>query len=88
MEIFRVVVYMFQMLGKLILGIVHLIGRLFYGGEKKKIEQDDDMKEIFGDDIAMEGDRGIADCFGGKMELGKTIANGHKICQIRFYKKM
>ena len=61
MEIFRVVVYMFQMLGKLILGIVHLIGRLFYGGEKKKIEQDDDMKEIFGDDIAMEGEMEQAD---------------------------
>lgn len=61
MEIFRVVVYMFQMLGKLILGIVHLVGRLFFGGEKKKIEQDDDMKEIFGEDIAMEGEMEQAD---------------------------
>ncbi|MBW1862964.1 MAG: L-2-amino-thiazoline-4-carboxylic acid hydrolase [Deltaproteobacteria bacterium] len=37
-------------------------------------------------DIAMEGDRGIAESFGGKMELGETIANGYKKCQIRFIK--
>jgi hypothetical protein len=37
-------------------------------------------------DIAMEGDRGIAESFGGKMALGETIANGHKACQIRFTK--
>ena len=36
--------------------------------------------------IAMEGDRGIAESFGGKLELGETIANGNKICQIRFKK--
>ncbi|RJP91504.1 MAG: elastase-1 [Desulfobacteraceae bacterium] len=37
-------------------------------------------------DIAMEGDRGIAESFGGKMELGGTIAAGHQKCQIRFTK--
>lgn len=37
-------------------------------------------------DIAMEGDRGIAESFGGKMELGETIATGYKKCQIRFKK--
>ena len=37
-------------------------------------------------DIAMEGDRGIAESFGGKMELGGTIAKGYKKCQIRFIK--
>jgi hypothetical protein len=38
-------------------------------------------------DIAMEGDRGIAESFGGKLELGETIANGHKQCQLRFIKQ-
>lgn len=37
-------------------------------------------------DIAMEGDRGIAESFGGRLELGETIANGHKHCQLRFKK--
>lgn len=37
-------------------------------------------------DIAMEGDRGIAESFGGKMELGGTIAGGEKKCRIRFTK--
>jgi len=37
-------------------------------------------------DIAMEGDRGIAKSFGGKLALGDTIANGHKTCQLRFEK--
>lgn len=37
-------------------------------------------------DIAMNGDRGIAEAFGGKLELGKTIAKGDNICQIRFKK--
>jgi len=36
--------------------------------------------------IAMEGDRGIAESFGGELELGGTIANGYKKCQIRFIK--
>jgi len=37
-------------------------------------------------DIAMEGDRGIAESFDGKLELGDTIANGYQKCQIRFIK--
>jgi hypothetical protein len=37
-------------------------------------------------DIAMEGDRGIAESYGGKLELGETIANGFQKCQIRFVK--
>lgn len=37
-------------------------------------------------DIAMEGDRGIAESFGGRLELGDTIANGHECCQLRFKK--
>ncbi|RLC17705.1 MAG: elastase-1 [Deltaproteobacteria bacterium] len=37
-------------------------------------------------DIAMDGDRGIAESYGGKMELGETIANGYNKCQIRFIK--
>ncbi|MBI9083702.1 MAG: L-2-amino-thiazoline-4-carboxylic acid hydrolase [Desulfobacterales bacterium] len=37
-------------------------------------------------DIAMEGDRGIAESFGGKLELGGTIAHGDEKCQIRFMK--
>ena len=35
-------------------------------------------------DWAMEGDRGIADVFGCKLELEKTIAKGDGVCQIRF----
>ena len=37
-------------------------------------------------DIAMNGDRGIGEAFGGRMELGETIAKGNKKCQIRFKK--
>lgn len=37
-------------------------------------------------DIAMEGDRGIAEIFGGKVEIGETIANGYQKCQVRFTK--
>jgi hypothetical protein len=37
-------------------------------------------------DIAMEGDRGIAERFGGRLELGGTIANGHSTCQVQFLK--
>lgn len=35
-------------------------------------------------DIAMAGDRGIAESFGGKLEIGETLAKGDKACQIRF----
>lgn len=38
-------------------------------------------------DTAMCGDRGIAESFGGELELGKVIAKGDDICQIRFKKK-
>ena len=39
-------------------------------------------------DIAMEGDRGVADQFPDfEFSLGKTIAQGHQVCQIRFDKK-
>ncbi len=37
-------------------------------------------------DIAMEGDRGIAESYGGVLELGETIAKSHGKCQIRFMK--
>jgi len=37
-------------------------------------------------DIAMAGDRGIAESYGGKLTLGDTIAGGHAKCQIRFSK--
>lgn len=45
---------------------------------------DEEIKRLC--DIAMEGDRGIAESFGGKLELGGTIANGDEKCQIRFMK--
>jgi hypothetical protein len=39
-------------------------------------------------DIAMEGDRGMAEQFPTfQFSLGETIAGGHAICQIRFDKK-
>lgn len=38
-------------------------------------------------DIAMQGDRGIAESFGCELELGETIAKGHGRCQIRFVRK-
>ena len=38
-------------------------------------------------DIAMDGDRGIADQFPVfEFSLGRTIAGGHPVCQIRFDK--
>jgi hypothetical protein len=37
-------------------------------------------------DIAMEGDRGIAQCYGAALEIGETIAKGFRKCQIRFSK--
>ena len=38
-------------------------------------------------DIAMEGDRGTADEFPAfEFSLGKTIAGGHAVCEIRFDK--
>jgi len=37
-------------------------------------------------DCAMCGDRGIAESYGAELHLGKTIANGDDICEIRFKK--
>jgi hypothetical protein len=36
-------------------------------------------------DITMEGDRGIADAMGYKLELKDTIANGCPVCKMRFH---
>jgi hypothetical protein len=38
-------------------------------------------------DFAMEGDRGIAESFGCKLDLRKTIAQGQGLCEIRFRRK-
>ncbi|MCT4563193.1 MAG: L-2-amino-thiazoline-4-carboxylic acid hydrolase [Maledivibacter sp.] len=38
-------------------------------------------------DIAMDGDRGIAEAMGYEFELGDTIAEGCKTCNIRFCNK-
>ena len=38
-------------------------------------------------DHAMCGDRGIAESFGCKLELPKTIAKGDGVCEIRFVRK-
>ena len=38
-------------------------------------------------DHAMCGDRGIAESFGCKLDLPKTIAKGDGVCQIRFVRK-
>ena len=45
---------------------------------------DNEIKRLC--DIAMEGDRGIAETFGAKIEIGETIAAGHRKCRIRFSK--
>lgn len=39
-------------------------------------------------DIAMCGDRGIAESYGCVLDLPKTIANGDDICEIRFKRKL
>ena len=47
---------------------------------------DEDVSELC--DIAMEGDRGIVSKYGDfEFKLGKTIAQGNKVCEIRIYKK-
>ena len=39
-------------------------------------------------DIAMDGDRGIGECFKNfEFQLGKTIAQGHSVCEVSFHKK-
>lgn len=47
---------------------------------------DDDQISLLCD-VAMNGDRGIAEAYGCNLELGKTIANGDPICEIRFKRK-
>lgn len=37
-------------------------------------------------DIAMDGDRGICEKMGFDFHLGKTIANGDDICEVRIKK--
>ncbi|MDR1932544.1 MAG: L-2-amino-thiazoline-4-carboxylic acid hydrolase, partial [Spirochaetales bacterium] len=37
-------------------------------------------------DMAMDGDRGIAEIMGLKFQLGDAIARGHNECKLRFYK--
>lgn len=37
-------------------------------------------------DTAMCGDRGIAAQFGGRLELGRVIAKGDDLCEVRFVK--
>lgn len=37
-------------------------------------------------DIAMDGDRGIAETVGVEFDLGETIAKGHHCCELRFGK--
>ena len=47
---------------------------------------DEDIAKLC--DIAMDGDRGIADKFPAfQFELGKTIAQGNPVCEIHFAKK-
>ena len=36
-------------------------------------------------DIAMCGDRGIAETFGARIDLQKTIAKGDRVCELRFH---
>jgi hypothetical protein len=37
-------------------------------------------------DMAMDGDRGIAEAMGLKLELSETIANGCASCKLHFHK--
>lgn len=52
----------------------------------QKLNLDDDMIETLCD-IAMDGDRGIAQESGYHFELGKTIAKGDKVCEVCFKSK-
>lgn len=52
----------------------------------KKLGFDDDTCVTLCD-IAMDGDRGIAEAMGYKFDLGKTIAKGDDICEVHFQKK-
>lgn len=53
----------------------------------KQIGVDDDMLAKLCD-IAMSGDRGIASRFGEfEFELGKTIAEGNPVCEVKFSRR-
>ena len=52
----------------------------------KKLGFSDERIELLCD-IAMDGDRGIAEANGLDFKLGKTIAQGYDICEVNFYKK-
>jgi len=55
MEIFRFVLIVFQAFGKLILRFIYLIKRLIIGGEKTEIKEDDQLKDIFGEEVSSGG---------------------------------
>ena len=52
---------------------------------QKQGGSDEEIKRLC--DHAMCGDRGIAESFGCKLDLPKTIAGGDGVCQIRFVRK-
>jgi L-2-amino-thiazoline-4-carboxylic acid hydrolase len=51
---------------------------------KKQNCADADIEKLC--DIAMCGDRGIAETYGAKIDLPKTIAKGDPVCELRFRK--
>mgnify|MGYP000580695362 FL=1 len=51
----------------------------------KKLGFDDETCALFCD-IAMDGDRGIAEGMGLQLDLTETLAEGCPICKLRFYK--
>ena len=51
----------------------------------KKLGFDDDTCDLLCD-LAMEGDRGIAEAMGLKLDLGDTIAKGCAECKLHFHK--
>jgi hypothetical protein len=51
----------------------------------KKLGIDDEKIALFCD-IAMDGDRGIADSLGMTLEIGDTIAKGCRTCKLHFTK--
>ena len=51
----------------------------------QKLGFDDDACDLLCD-IAMEGDRGIADAMGLKLDLTETIAKGCDTCKLHFHK--
>ena len=51
----------------------------------KKLGLDDEKIALFCD-IAMDGDRGIAESMGITLDLGDTIAKGCASCKLHFHK--